>query len=155
MAYWNNNQQSNVEPDRTYAIDWEAKSIPLVAYRNCLITKETFLLSSKGSPDHSPILAKNRLISAVCIFYDTVESGFVKYLESAEYKAKPFKFSATEIIEVKDYEYLLSVKAGGINDLKLFLLFKILKNWCFDKGPFQTFSEQDNEDVFERLDKEE
>lgn len=153
MAYWNNNQQSNVEPDRTYAIDWEAKSIPRLAYRNCLITKETLLLSNKGSPDHSPILAKNGLIAAVCIFYDTVESGFVKYLESEEYKAKPFKFSATETIGVSDYEQLLSVKAGGILDLKLFLLFKILKNWCFDKGPFQTFSDQD-EDVFKRLEHE-
>lgn len=151
---YNNNQGGNANSlGRDYAVDWEAKSIPLLAYKNCLACKEEYLLSIKGTRNQHELITKNKFIVAIITFYDTVESGFISDLNKwAKDKKTAVMFDNKEITEL-DYRALQG-DTSQTSAVKLFLLFRTLKNWCFERGPFQTFSEHD-EDIFKELEEQE
>ena len=162
MAYYHNNVQQPANDGRSSAIDWEAKRIPRLAYENCIQAKEVFLSSLKGNGTEHSTIAKNNFEIAINIFYDTVETEFIKWLKRPTFKAaddkdkqkvrKSIKFDEKELT-AEDYLILMDAKEHFPNK-KLFLLFQTLKNWCFEEGPLNTYSEGD-EDVFERLEREE
>jgi hypothetical protein len=151
---YNNNQGGNAQSiGRDYAVDWEAKSIPLLAYKNCLACKEEYLLSIKGTPTQHQLVTKNKFIVSLITFYDTVESGFITDLNKwAKKKETAVIFDNKEITEL-DYRVLLG-DTSGVSPTKLFLLFRTLKNWSFEFGPFRTFAEHD-EDIFKELEEQE
>lgn len=161
MAWVNNNVQRPAEDTRSSAVDWEAKRIPRLAYENCLQAKEVYLSSLKGNMDEHRTVAKNRFVVSITIFFDTVETEFVKWLNlptRANEDGKKVKIRRSiqfdkKEITAEDYFVLLG-DTRDINEKKLFLLFQVLKNWCFEYGSLNTFADLDN-DVFERLEVEE
>jgi 4-hydroxyphenylpyruvate dioxygenase-like putative hemolysin len=155
---WNNNVQQNIQPTRDYAIDWEAKRIPLVAYQNCLTAKEEFLLARQGMGNQHVAMSKNKFSASVLIFYDTVETGFIQWLGLPTVKTDDGKYRKPILFEKKEItseDYLVLIDQTKLtDDRKIFLLFSTLKNWCFEHGPFQTFTEHD-EDIFKELENQE
>lgn len=153
---WNNNytpNNNNQNVGRDYAIDWEAKSIPLMAYKNCLASKEEYLLSIKGTPTQHQLVTKNRFIVSIVTFYDSVESGFIVDLNKwAKMPDKAITYDNKPITEI-DYRNL-QADTQNVSATKLFLLFRTLKNWCFEYGTFRTFVEHD-EDIFKELEEQE
>lgn len=161
--YYNNNynNQGGSLSEKELATDWTIKEIPGICYKACLTTKEKLLLIRKGvhMGDAPSQFAFPIFISALAVFYDTVEADFSKYLETDTYKndATLPKKSSNEYFTKKDYDNLAIVNEAMTEGtfLKAMFMFEILRKWCFLKGPFKVYSEiEDDRDLFEKIQEE-
>lgn len=146
MSYKENfkyQQQSNVQNESSMlAVDWDAKKIPLMAYKSCLTILEDYQMVLIGKAGKDPVLLKNQFISSLLIFFYTVEVEFEAYLNKKEIKS----------VTVKDYLDLLEKNKSN---LEIINLFRELKNWSFKYGTFRTYVDiEEEKDIFDRIEEE-
>jgi len=154
---WNNIQNNQLNADKQYAVDWAAKLIPTAAYENCIAAKESYVSALKGMAHEHLTVAKNKFIVSIIIFFDTVETGFISYMDRPTQKKdekdktelRPLFMFNNNPITKEDY-FLLLGDTKAIDEKKLFVLFRILKNWAFELGPLNTSTPNDK-DVFEAV----
>lgn len=138
--------------DKEMAVDWEAKSIPLLAYKQTLEKQHELVASNLGVRDKPTSIIQSQFQASLFSFYQTIQTEFSKWLEDEYPKialteqkqiAKPeFMLNEKELIVVKNYEDLpyntnFTMKSGNT-------LFRVLLFWCFTVGPFRTYIDKRN-----------
>jgi hypothetical protein len=147
MSYKENykfQQQSNQQTDTSMlAVDWDAKKIPLMAYKSCLATLEDLQITLIGKAHKDPMFLRQQFISNLLIFFYTVEVEFTAYLDKQTDKK----------ITIQSYLDLLEKK--NKSDIEIITLFRELKNWSFRFGAFRTYIDiEEEKDVFDRIEEE-
>lgn len=129
------------------AVDWEAKSIPLYAYKNCLTIKESLLLAKQNPKLMQFDVLFQKFVSAVSIFYDSVENEFIAfYVGSVKDEALKRWQIVGKTPTLQEIQSIAKPMAEITNDRydQALLIFRLIKNWCFQYGPFKTYVKAHN-----------
>jgi hypothetical protein len=131
------------ERQEQLAIDWEAKSIPLYAYKNCLTIKEGLLLAMQNDKLRNPVVEFQKFVSAISIFYDSVENEFVRFYINDKSREDIQRWQIKEQLPtLYEIQNVARMKLDQYD--KALLIFRLIKNWSFQYGSFKTYVKAHN-----------
>jgi hypothetical protein len=129
------------------AVDWEAKTIPLLTYKNVLNEQHECIRSYHKMTSVPIDMALYNYAASLYTFYQTVITEFSEWLikeySKPEFlKEHPQFFHESKQITEEDYDKVIYL--SNLSLAKLNVMFRIIKFWCDTNGPFRTYMTKHN-----------
>jgi hypothetical protein len=108
-----------------------------------LTIKETLLIA-KQNPKLKPLdVSFQYFVSAVSIFYDSVENEFIRFYINPKSKEDIDRWQIKE--ELPTLQEIQNVARMTLDQFdKALLIFRLIKNWSFQYGSFKTYVKSHN-----------